>query len=93
MTVTSSTNQANFSPKKNSGLLIAIKDNGKIWVNKKIVKLKDVKSLAKDLAKKHSDIYAVIIADRNSSTSDLVSVMDQLKSAGIDDIKISANKK
>ena len=48
--------------------------------------------MVKGLANKNPDIYAVIIADRNSSTSDLVSVMDQLKSAGIENISIAATK-
>lgn len=90
--ITRSTNQAKFSPKKNSSILITIKDNGDIWLNKNTVKIKDLKSMVKDLTNKNPDLYAVIIADRNSSTSDLVRVMDQLKSAGIENISIAATK-
>lgn len=75
-----------------SGLLIAIKSNGDIWINKDKVKIKDFKSMVKDLAIMNPDLNAVIIPDKNSSTADLVSVMDQLKSAGIEKISISTKK-
>jgi biopolymer transport protein ExbD len=35
---------------------------------------------------------AVIIADRGSRTGDLVEVMDQIKSAGVEGISIAAEK-
>jgi biopolymer transport protein ExbD len=92
ITVTSSTNQASFSTKKGSGLLFSIKDNGDIWLNKNKVKLKDLKSILKDHVKNNSDVYAVIIADRDSSIVDFTSVMDQLKSAGIKDVSLAATK-
>ena len=59
---------------------------------KNTVKIKDLKSMVKDLVNKNPDLYAVIIVDRNSSTSDLVRVMDQLKSAGIENISMAATK-
>jgi len=90
--ITRTTHPTKFSQKKNLGLLIAIKDNGKIWINKKTVKLKNVKSMAKDLVKKNPIIHAVIIADKNAPIENYVSVMDQLKSAGIDDISLAGTK-
>jgi hypothetical protein len=46
MAISSPTNQSNPPTKRGSNLLIAIKGNGDIWVNKEIVKLKDIRSLA-----------------------------------------------
>ncbi|MCF6318448.1 MAG: biopolymer transporter ExbD [Proteobacteria bacterium] len=85
--------QSSVSQSQSSGnMLVAIKSNGDIWVNKKTFKLKDIKSVAEQLVLKNPNIHAVIIADRDSSTSSMASVMDQLKSAGIDEISLAGLK-
>ncbi len=86
------TTESSTPPTTKSGLLIAIKSNGDIWINKDKVKLKEFKSMVKDHVKKNPDIHVIIMADKDSSTATFVSVMDQLKSAGIKNKSMSLHR-
>jgi len=73
-------------------ILIAIKDTGKIWINKREVDIRAVRSVVEKMHAENPEGAAVIIADRGSRTGDLVVVMDQIKSAKVEKISIAATK-
>ncbi len=77
---------------KKGNILIAIKDTGKIWINKREVDIRAVRAVVEKMRAENPEGSAVIIADRGSRTGDLVTVMDQIKAAKVDKISIAATK-
>ena len=77
---------------KKGNILVAIKEDGVIWINKQEVDLRAVRSRVEKMHAENPEASAVIIADRGSRTGDLVEVMDQIKSAGVESISIAAEK-
>ncbi|WP_395374362.1 ExbD/TolR family protein [Marinicella sp. W31] len=77
---------------KKGNILVAIKDDGAIWINKQQVEIRAVRSRIEKMYAENPEASAVIIADRGSRTGDLVQVMDQIKSAGVSSISIAAEK-
>ncbi len=77
---------------KKGNILVAIKEDGIIWINKQEVDLRAVRSRVEKMHAENPEASAVIIADRGSRTGDLVEVMDQIKSAGVESISIAAEK-
>ena len=77
---------------KKGNILIAIKDTGKIWIDKREVDIRAVRSVVEKMHAENPEGSAVIIADRGSRTGDLVTVMDQIKAAKVEKISIAATK-
>lgn len=75
---------------QSGNLLIAIRQNGAIWMNHKRVALRAIRSeIEKEHMERPSDTV-VIVADRNSKAGMVAKVMDQVKLGGINDIAIGA---
>jgi len=83
--------QAMTAEHKDSGnILIAIRPNGDIWMDKRRVDIKEVRPLIERLHIDRPEDTVVIIADRESSTGSLTKVMDQVKLGGVADVSIAA---
>ncbi len=75
---------------KKLNIIIAINKSGEIWIDKHPV---DIRALRNTVEKLHADApdgTVVITADKKAETGILVSVMDQVKLAGISKISIGA---
>jgi biopolymer transport protein ExbD len=72
-------------------LLIAIRENGDIWMDRQQVDLRDVRPLMERLHIERPDDAVVIIADRASSAGAVAKVMDEVRLAGIKDVSIAAD--
>jgi biopolymer transport protein ExbD len=77
---------------KKGNILIAIKDTGKIWINKREVDLRAVRAVVEKMHAENPEGSAVIIAVRGSRTGDLVTVMDQINAANVEKFSIAATK-
>jgi len=77
---------------KKGNILVAIKDTGKIWINKREVDIRAVRAIVEKMHAESPEGSAIIIADRGSRTGDLVTVMDQIKAAKVEKISIAATK-
>lgn len=77
---------------KKGNILVAIKDTGKIWINKREIDIRAVRAVVEKMHAENPEASAVIIADRGSRTGDLVTVMDQIKAANVEKISIAATK-
>ena len=83
--------QAVTAEHKDSGnILIAIRPNGDIWMDKRRVDIKEVRPMIERLHIERPEDTVVIIADRESSTGMLTKVMDQVKLGGVADVSIAA---
>jgi len=76
---------------KKVNIIIGIKKTGEIWVDNHPV---DIRALRTTVEKLHADTpegTVIIAADKRAETGVLVSVMDQVKLAGIAKISIGAD--
>jgi biopolymer transport protein ExbD len=84
---------AETSEHRESGnILIAIRENGDIWMDRKRVDLRQVGIMIEKLHIERPDDTAVIVADTNSNAEVLAQVMDAVREGGIADVSIAANQ-
>ena len=74
-------------------ILIAIRDNNEIWINRRKVDLASVRANVEKLHAENPQGGAVIQADRQAETGVLVEIMDQMRLAGVGAISIAAEEK
>ena len=72
-------------------LLIAIRENGDIWMDRRRVDLRDVRPQMERLHIERPDDTVVIIADRESDAGVVAEVMDEVRLAGIQIMSIAAD--
>ena len=75
--------------KDNGNILIAIRPNGDIWMDKRQVDITEIRGAIERLHVERPDDTVVLIADRESETGVLTKVMDQVKLGGIADVSIA----
>ncbi len=83
---------ATAEPKTKGNVLIAITENGEVWMNKRQIEVRAVRANVERAHAENPEGSVVIIADRASPTGILVDVMDQVKLAGVDAISVAAEQ-
>ena len=76
---------------KKGNIMVAIKPNGEIWIDKRSVDVRSVRANVEKLRAESPESGVVIQADTDSRTGLLVQVMDQIRLAGISNISIAAD--
>ncbi|SEP67525.1 biopolymer transport protein ExbD [Solimonas aquatica] len=76
--------------KENGNILIAIRPNGDVWMDKQRIDVRDVRTAIERLHIERPEDTVVIIADKDSQTGVLTKVMDQVKQGGIQEVSIAA---
>jgi biopolymer transport protein ExbD len=74
---------------ESGNILIAIRPNGDIWMDKRQVDLAQVRGEIERLHVERPDDTVVLIADREAQTGVLTKVMDQVKLGGVKDVSIA----
>ncbi len=83
--------QAMTAEHRDSGnLLVAIRENGEIWVDRHRIDLRELRGIMERLHIERPDDTAVIVADRASQAGVVARVMDDIKSVGIKDVSLAA---
>jgi biopolymer transport protein ExbD len=77
--------------RESGNLLIAIRENGDIWMDRRRIDLRDVRPQMERLHIERPDDTVVIVADRASNAGIVAEVMDEVRLAGITDISIAAD--
>jgi biopolymer transport protein ExbD len=72
-------------------LMIAIRENGDIWMDRRRIDLRDVRPQMERLHIERPDDTVVIIADRGSDAGVVAEVMDEVRLAGIQVMSIAAD--
>ena len=72
-------------------LLIAIRENGDIWMDRRRLELRDVRPQMERLHIERPDDTVVIIADKESDAGMVAKVMDEVRLAGITVVSIAAD--
>jgi biopolymer transport protein ExbD len=75
--------------KETGNILIAIRPNGDIWMDKRRVDIREVRPVIERLHVERPEDTVVIIADREAQTGMLTQVMDQVKLGGISEVSIA----
>jgi len=78
--------------KGKANIIVAIRSNDEIWIDKRIVDLRAVRANIEKLKSLNSQNSIVIQSDKEAKTDTLIKVMDQIRLAGINEISISALK-
>ena len=78
--------------KAKANIIVAIRNNDEIWIDKRIVDLRAVRANIEKLKSLNSQNSIVIQSDKEAKTDTLIKVMDQIRLAGIHEISISALK-
>jgi len=83
--------QARTAEHKETGnILIAIRPNGDVWMDKRKVQLRDVRTYIERMHIERPDDTVVIIADKLAPVGILTQVMDQVRSGGVETVSIAA---
>ena len=77
--------------RESGNLLIAIRENGEIWMDRQAVDLRDIRTLVERLRVERPDDTVVIVADRDSHAGLVARVMDQVRLGGIKEASIAAD--
>ena len=75
---------------RNGTILIGIKPNDDIWMSKRLIELREVRSMVETAKAENPKGSVVIVADKDSRIGTVTQVMDQVKMAGVQGIAISA---
>lgn len=83
--------QARTAEHKDTGnILIAIRPNGDVWMDKRKVDIREVRLNIERLHTERPEDTVVIIADKLAPTGVLTQVMDQVRSGGVETVSIAA---
>jgi biopolymer transport protein ExbD len=77
--------------RESGNLLIAIRENGDIWMDRERVEMRELRAMIERLHIERPDDTVVIIADRNSEAGVVAKVMDEVKAGGITEVSIAAD--
>jgi biopolymer transport protein ExbD len=73
-----------------ANILIALRSNGEIWMDRRQVDLREVRPLVERLHVERPDDTVIVIADKAARTGLLAQVMDEVKLGGIAEVAIGA---
>ena len=76
--------------RESGNLLIAVKPNGDIWMDRKQVDLRELRPAVEKLHIERPEDTVVILADKLAPAGQVAKVMDTVRKAGVKDIAISA---
>jgi biopolymer transport protein ExbD len=77
--------------RETGNLMIAIRENGDIWMDRRRVDLRDVRPMMERLHIERPDDTVVIIADKASNAGVVAEVMDEVRLSGIQIMSIAAD--
>ena len=75
---------------RNGTILIGVKSNDDIWMSKRLIELREVRSMVEQAKAENPKGSVVIVADKDSRIGTVTQVMDQVRLAGVLGIAISA---
>lgn len=77
--------------RESGNLLIAIRQNGDIWMDRQRVDMRNLRSIVERLHIERPDDSVVIIADKESRAGIVANVMDEVRLAGVREVSIAAD--
>ena len=78
--------------KERANILVAISDQGEIWINKRQIDVRAVQANIERLKAENPQGSVVIQADKKATTETFIKVMDASRAAGVFDVSIAAQE-
>lgn len=83
--------QADTAAYRESGnILIAVRENGDVWMDRRQVDLRDVRSLIERMHVERPEDTVVIVADKQAPAGVVAQVMDEVNLGGIREVVLGA---
>ena len=76
--------------REKGNILIAIRPNGEVWMDRQEVDIREVRSMIERLHIERPDDSVIIVADKASKSGMLAKVMDAVRSGGIQEVAVGA---
>ena len=70
-------------------ILIAIRPNGEVWMDRKKVSIPEVRALVERMHAERPEDTVVVDADKDSESGVMTKVMDQVKAGGITTVSVA----
>jgi len=77
--------------RQSGNLLISIRENGDIWMDRRKIDMRDVRPSLERLHIERPDDTVVIIADKKSRAGIVAKVMDEVRASGIREVSLAAD--
>ena len=75
--------------KERTNAIIGIRKNGEVWIDKRMVDIRSVRSHVEQMLADNPNAAVVVAADRDVRAGIMVEVMDQVRMAGIENVAIA----
>ena len=75
---------------ESGNILIAIRSNGEIWMDRRQVDLREVRPIIERLHVERPDDSVVVIGDKAAPAGILAEVMDEVKLGGVQEVTVGA---
>ena len=76
--------------RESGNILIAIRANGEIWMDRRPVELREVRPIVERMHVERPDDSVVVIGDKAAPAGILAQVMDEVKLGGIEEVTVGA---
>ena len=83
-------NATTAESRESGNLMIAIRENGDIWMDRRQVDLREVRPIIERLHVERPEDSVVVIGDKAAPASILAQVMDEVKLGGIEEVTVGA---
>jgi biopolymer transport protein ExbD len=74
----------------NGNILVAVRSNGEIWMDRRQVDVREIRPTIERLHLERPEDTVIVLADKASKTGVVAEVMDQIKLGGIKDVALGA---
>lgn len=74
----------------NGNIIIAIRPNGDIWMDRKKVALPDIRAMVERMHAERPEDTVVIAADKDSEAGVFTKVMDEVRGGGVQSVSLGA---
>jgi biopolymer transport protein ExbD len=81
---------ASAEKKEAGNILIAIRPDGEVWVDRRAVDVRAVRANIERLHAQRPDDAVVVLADKSAHSGILVQVIDQVRQGGVQNVSIAA---
>jgi biopolymer transport protein ExbD len=82
-------NAATVEHRDSGNILIALRANGDIWMDRRQIDIRDVRNSIERLHVERPEDTAVILADRESDASVMAKLMDEVRAGGIKQVSLA----
>ncbi len=79
-------------PKPRGNIMIAINENGMIWMEKRQVEMGQVRMMVENAKAENPESSVIIITDKEAPTGKLIDLMDQVRLGGVTTISVAAEE-